>query len=336
MREAFEVEWPDLFRNPSFTCFSKLPVEIRRKIWLHLLPGPRLVELTYTVDVVTASICFSDYIYSTKMKVPQHLLWTCRESNEVFLEHYQRPKIKKRIDEELPNPGLPPQPSYINVDCKGWIDLNLDTLLIDKIEEILADLEFLEIHSDLSKITNLAISEVFKGGLEFRRPSLPELLENEFPNLRHLSLIANFEALWPEYTKYTGDFGPPTIVPTQNLRFLYELRGVVRLHRRKFHNPQMIIFRDMDMILEDPDILRKNFLEQAKTRYWESIGVTVGFLAMLKRLDYTSEMALHWSGNWFDVNIDDKGSVGDQYLGIKELFGGYQPPVSKYLRCPWN
>ncbi|PVH72392.1 hypothetical protein DL98DRAFT_73150 [Cadophora sp. DSE1049] len=31
--------------KPSFTCFPKLPVEIRHLIWEAVLPGPRIVEI---------------------------------------------------------------------------------------------------------------------------------------------------------------------------------------------------------------------------------------------------------------------------------------------------
>lgn len=44
-----EIEWPQLFWR-KFTWFPRLPIELRRKIWLHTLPGPRLVSLEIDCD----------------------------------------------------------------------------------------------------------------------------------------------------------------------------------------------------------------------------------------------------------------------------------------------
>jgi hypothetical protein len=63
----------------SFPRFLELPTEIRLKIWLHCLPGPRAVEVDYGER--------SEFLYS---KYPPPIaLRICRESRAEALKHYE-------------------------------------------------------------------------------------------------------------------------------------------------------------------------------------------------------------------------------------------------------
>jgi 2EXR family len=69
--------------SQEFPYFSKLPPELRRKIWRHALPGPRVVNF--------------DFIYRPRQPMPHFeanygaptLLHVCHESREVALESYE-------------------------------------------------------------------------------------------------------------------------------------------------------------------------------------------------------------------------------------------------------
>jgi len=56
----------------EFHLFPKLPIELRRMIWRHCLPGPRLVELLYDEDI---GACTSSAPLPT-------CLWICSESRK--------------------------------------------------------------------------------------------------------------------------------------------------------------------------------------------------------------------------------------------------------------
>jgi hypothetical protein len=71
-----------------FTCFSRLPFELRRKIWIYALPGPRPVFIKSKPEI--PKIHNSDgYDYVRVIATPPALLHTSNESREVALEFYE-------------------------------------------------------------------------------------------------------------------------------------------------------------------------------------------------------------------------------------------------------
>jgi hypothetical protein len=68
-----------------FTCFSNLPFELRRKIWIFALPGPRAVTIKSRCH--TFELESLDYVRA--IATPPALLHTTNESREVALEFYE-------------------------------------------------------------------------------------------------------------------------------------------------------------------------------------------------------------------------------------------------------
>jgi hypothetical protein len=44
--ESQDVKMDEKSKYDTFTCFAKLPTELRLKIWNENLPGPRIVRIT--------------------------------------------------------------------------------------------------------------------------------------------------------------------------------------------------------------------------------------------------------------------------------------------------
>jgi hypothetical protein len=71
-----------------FICFSRLPFELRRTIWIFALPGPRSVFIKTKPKI--PNIHNSDsYDYVCVIATPPAILHTSHESREVALEFYE-------------------------------------------------------------------------------------------------------------------------------------------------------------------------------------------------------------------------------------------------------
>jgi len=71
-----------------FICFSRLPFELRRTIWIFALPGPRPVFIKTRPKI--PNIHNSDsYDYVCVIATPPAILHTSHESREVALEFYE-------------------------------------------------------------------------------------------------------------------------------------------------------------------------------------------------------------------------------------------------------
>ncbi|KAG9246938.1 hypothetical protein BJ878DRAFT_565331 [Calycina marina] len=85
-------------RLKSFIKFSEMPPEICCNIWVHALPAPRVVQVilekhsSKTLELAPCKV-FDQTAIS--------LLLTCRESNGVFLKHYQKLKLWKKVTSPL-------------------------------------------------------------------------------------------------------------------------------------------------------------------------------------------------------------------------------------------
>jgi hypothetical protein len=167
-----------------FTCFSKLPTEIRLKIWKNALPGPRIIrmELKHSVRVPLKEgekkkPKVTRLISSRPRPVGLHV---CRESRIEALKEYEL---------AFPTKTSPAQ-TYIN--------FAVDTLVLDQIPSYfprttmntLMDESTLNskrkkpvvLHREFSKLRFLVIEEQF-----LWNPRL--LTRSNFPNLVAISII---------------------------------------------------------------------------------------------------------------------------------------------------
>jgi len=72
---------------PRFEYFPQLPAELRLKIWSHLLPGPRLVEVVWKVTRIHTPVSNPSNPKRIKARYignerPPNLLHVCQESRE--------------------------------------------------------------------------------------------------------------------------------------------------------------------------------------------------------------------------------------------------------------
>ncbi|TVY59257.1 hypothetical protein LSUE1_G009434 [Lachnellula suecica] len=75
----------------SFTLFPQLPLELRLKIWQHILPAPRTVNIQYKMkyDKFDGKTVGSFTGWTSPTPIPLGLR-ICRESRDETLKHYQR------------------------------------------------------------------------------------------------------------------------------------------------------------------------------------------------------------------------------------------------------
>ncbi|KAF5873523.1 uncharacterized protein Bfra_004985 [Botrytis fragariae] len=182
--------------------------------------------------LITATLSFDDD--SRADLSPDYLLWTCRESSEVYLKYYHRLRGVRPMDGEYHRPYGTPRASCVRVQNEGWIDFDVDTLVAKNIERTCYTLAWLQSRVDLSGITNLAISEnPLYETLDdlWWRNAVPFLVEEQFPGLKYLYLIANHVKEADEWEYSRGHFGPLAVVKTTDVRFMNELKRVIQIER---------------------------------------------------------------------------------------------------------
>lgn len=212
-RESFiEATQPQTFLR-KFTCFPKLPLEMRRKIWFHALPEPSLVKLNLYresdhVPFFGGSEHISAEIWRTIKKsgagycIPSQLLLVCRESHDFFLEHYSIMDLQslpgnEAISDYTANSSNP----TFHASSRGYIDTKSDTLVIRNLQDVLNSLLFFNMHLNLSVITKLCIHtsegehffdpNIGKWVLDRVPPYLWKHIETLFPYLKQLTFIQN-------------------------------------------------------------------------------------------------------------------------------------------------
>ncbi|TGO47386.1 hypothetical protein BCON_0280g00130 [Botryotinia convoluta] len=299
--------WVELEKRSSydtFTCFPRLPLELRRKIWLHALPGPRTISLHLATNlysglewsedsrspIITATLSFDDD--SRADLSPDYLLWTCRESSEVFLKHYHRPRGFRPVDGEYHRLFGTRRAFCVRVQSEGWIDFDVDTLVAENIERTFYTLAWLQSRPDLSAITNLAISENPLYEIlddPWWTNAVPFLIEEQFPRLKHLSLIANHVKEADERKYSRGHFGPLAVVKAIDVNFMNALKRVVQIERLAIPNifdletEEFMNSEQMDAALADPKMLEMQFLNGANMSYWENVDVTLALMVLWEK-----------------------------------------------------
>ncbi|KAF7930123.1 hypothetical protein EAE99_004316 [Botrytis elliptica] len=188
-----EPTQPQIFLR-KFNCFPKLPLEMRRTIWFYALPEPRLVELHIFRESDHVLFSGGSELVSAEIWrdnagfVPSQLLLVCRESHDLFLEHYSIMDLQSLPgDEVISDATTDSSNSTFHASSSGYIDNKSDTLVIRDLHELATDLLFFNMHLNLIFFDPNNGRGIF-GGL----PShLWKDIETLFPHLKQLTFIEN-------------------------------------------------------------------------------------------------------------------------------------------------
>ncbi|KAI9645735.1 hypothetical protein NHQ30_005167 [Ciborinia camelliae] len=359
-----EIEWPTLYWK-TFTRFPDLPLELRRKIWVHTLPGPRLLRMANrnvskrfgsSKDELIGGIelLYSGMSCGNKRELlPMQLLRVCRESHKIFREHYQRIGIQGLPDGKFIWPHDDKQ-SNVRICCTGYFDPKLDTLLYDfRAKNFWPSLQ---VRLDFSMVTDVAI--VGFAAYERFNKSRWKLLETTFPQLKQLRVIVNHSdeisfAFSSEALRF-GELLPvnhslisqiqEAIWATQNHPPFYNER-INRLHRNiiKYGSMHSLVYQAAEyennfrgQIEENPDYWTRINLLPCLLICWGLHGHNMalkGNNSNQEKRKFFSRVPLANGGvgrisyrnTVYRFSCNTDGSLFDRYDGIKELFDGYKP-----------
>jgi hypothetical protein len=181
---------PPVPSDEVFTCFPRLPLELRLKVFWRTLPGPRIVRLVFKER---------DYSYNNRSGVLSDMesyatipviLHVCKESREEALRQYQ---LQFAIGSHLPN---------------VYFNFKIDTLYFGPLEdrfgpgcplyvgkgqdEIRYFVEQAR-REDMAKVQFLAVGTRTRWNYGNRR--LLKAIATKFPHLKRLTEIYNVEDL---------------------------------------------------------------------------------------------------------------------------------------------
>lgn len=153
------------YRLDTFTCFSKLSIELRLKIWHYAPPIPRIIQVLIELEDPpqggTPTDHFRCRLTPNNAFGRGHLL-ACHESAIVFKATYDQFTVDGAHYEGA---------GFFNRDVKsgrhslGYIDYRCDTLAIDLMDT--DELSQMGVTFDLRRIEKLALVEtVWPGGLD--------------------------------------------------------------------------------------------------------------------------------------------------------------------------
>ncbi|CZR61802.1 uncharacterized protein PAC_11699 [Phialocephala subalpina] len=199
-----EVKWhEEQTFAPRFECFPQLPLELRRKVWKHALPAPRILHQRFRQsrfdDVLHDYIepmdgCSSPRVVDTTLLNYQMI---CHEASQIFKESYIKfeligSSIASLWDSDVENErsdlgGVTIVPHY------SYFDKYRDTLFLT-----LSNVSILQSHNtwiDVSQIRNLALSFDY-ASMGFKQKFGPhwEYIAG-CPNLEALTFVIGAEGL---------------------------------------------------------------------------------------------------------------------------------------------
>lgn len=183
----------EIQRPPDvFTCFSRLPLELRCVIWKHALPEPRVVQAVMS-GFPEEGIRFQ--LHPDIVIGHEHLL-TCRESSDVFQRTYSKLTVEPCVvADSCPTPKCILKDTSLDrgdhdatvpvTEPIGYLDPINDTLVVRETDlNLLADHEA---RFDLTKVQRLVL--VYRGMF---MESPWTTIEKECPSLREFSFVYGF------------------------------------------------------------------------------------------------------------------------------------------------
>lgn len=111
----------------NFSFFTRLPYEIRLKIWEAALPAPRIVPVRYN------RLCKQ---YTSDVPPPA-LLHACTESRRVFLSVYENFRLSQKFDSSIFVDFARDTIFFDNLDCSPEGDLASDLAMSPQSQKVL-------------------------------------------------------------------------------------------------------------------------------------------------------------------------------------------------------
>lgn len=165
---------------PSFTRFKDLPVKLRLQIWELALPDPRILQLEVYHDHIDDLTANFAPLRPSLVREEHHL--TCRESYNVFADHYLRLKVDPHYN------GT----KSISMPFPMFIDCRRDTMMLDIDDSVdsVATRDKLQAFLTavgMPRIRNLALHFWLLTNMDFK------YYRTQFPEMRNLSVMVG----WP-------------------------------------------------------------------------------------------------------------------------------------------
>ncbi|KAF7897173.1 hypothetical protein EAF00_005401 [Botryotinia globosa] len=349
--ESFvEATQPQTFLR-KFNYFSKLPLEMRRKIWFYALSEPTLVELNLYRESDHVAVCggsehVSAEIWRTIKKsgpgyfIPSQLLLVCRESHDFFLEHYSIVDLQSLPSSEvISDDTTNTSNSKFHASSRGYIDTKSDTLVIRNLQRVVNNLLVFNMHLNLSVITKLSIHtseaeysldpnigrNIF-GGL----PShLWKHIETLFPHLKQLTFIQNTCGDDRSVNQGELDLNSLSInclqpINDATVNFLLECIAKSHYHvehERFLPNPSI----RGQLAIDHSAVYKSQYLERVHSDpdYWGCIEFETSMLINFQP-DYDFYVVKRKSANQKDLGGDSSLLItrGDSYSGTISLYFG--------------
>jgi len=167
--------------EPTFSPFSRLPPELRVRIWKLALPDPRIVQskLLYPPDTAGTLMNIKHTLSYGGEHLGEEHLSMCRESRQVFMENYHQISVQ----------GAGGNTTFsVTSDPLGnqYIDGRRDTLVLDVVQ--LEKLGRYGYSLDLSRLENVALADTF---VIENHQSILAYVHQMCPLLKKLSIISN-------------------------------------------------------------------------------------------------------------------------------------------------
>ncbi|KAF7930124.1 hypothetical protein BELL_0407g00090 [Botrytis elliptica] len=299
-----EIEWPALYFK-TFTCFSGLPLELRRKIWFLALPEPRLVSFELYPNSGAGlnrrqyqkfiSFAIRDYTPTTDDAKNKEMsldirpfLLTCHELKDVFLENYKSFDIHTQISADgkcLYTPStLPTYSTICHVSMESppsqcYIDPKADCLKFNNLAESIEIISSIGITLNFSAFRHIAIAKYSNyGSGSLILESTWKAIEDNFPQLESVTFSGNYGGA----AVHKLPKGMPTLTRFHPLTgdTMGELcRQTICQDSHGLETPNAWIanVQHMDIISTTAYVTRKSFLERTinNSTYWKGVDFSI-------------------------------------------------------------